>query len=100
MYRITRGDVMPGVQQVIMIFALFLILAGSAFAQPQEDIAEESMNPLSTVISIPFENNTLFDLGPSNSTANILTVKPIFPVSVGKWNLINRMLMPIIYTEG
>ncbi|MEA3301695.1 MAG: neuromedin U [Pseudomonadota bacterium] len=91
---------MSEVQQIITIIALFLILAGSASAQSQEDIAEESMNPLSTVISIPFENNTLFDLGPSNSTANMLTVKPIFPVSVGNWNLINRLLMPIIYTEG
>ena len=92
---------MSGLQQTVLIFAFLLILAFSVSAQSQEDIAEESMNPLSTVIAIPFENNTLFDLGPSDSTANILTVKPVIPVSVGdNWNLINRILMPIIYTEG
>ena len=58
------------------------------------------MNPLSTVISLPFEINTLFNLGPSNSTANILNIKPIFPVNMGDWNLINRLILPIAYAEG
>jgi len=58
------------------------------------------MNPLSTVISVPFENNTLFGTGPSKSTINVLNVKPIFPVSMGKFNLINRLTLPVIYTEG
>jgi hypothetical protein len=64
------------------------------------DLTEESMNPLSTVISLPFENNTLFNLGPSNSTANVLNIKPIFPVNMGDWNLINRVIVPIAYAEG
>lgn len=58
------------------------------------------MNPLGTVISLPFENNTLFNLGPSNSTANVLNIKPIFPVGVGNWNLINRLIVPVFYAQG
>jgi hypothetical protein len=64
------------------------------------DLAEDSMNPLGTVISLPFENNTLFNLGPSNSTANVLNIKPIFPVDVGNWNLINRVIVPVVYAQG
>jgi hypothetical protein len=64
------------------------------------DLAEESMNPLSTVISLPFENNTLFNIGPSNSTANVLNIKPIFPVDLGESSLINRFVIPLAYSEG
>ena len=58
------------------------------------------MNPLSTVISVPFENNTLFGTGPAKSTVNVLNIKPIFPVNMGNWNLINRITVPIVYTQG
>ena len=76
------------------------LAVGSVCAQAERDMTEESMNPLSTVISIPFENNTLFKLGPSDSTANVLNIKPIFPVKMGNLNLINRVTAPIVYTEG
>ena len=76
------------------------LAVGSACALAERDMTEESMNPLSTVISIPFENNTLFKLGPSDSTANVLNIKPIFPVKMGNLNLINRVTAPIVYTEG
>ena len=75
-------------------------MAVSVYAEPKSDITEESMNPLSTVISVPFENNTLFNLGPSNSTANVLNIKPIFPTNFDNWNLINRVIVPIVYTQG
>lgn len=88
------------IDHVLLISALYLLIAGSAYAGSKENLAEESMNPLSTVISVPFENNTLFGTGPAKSTVNILNVKPIFPVNIGKWNLINRLTIPILYTEG
>ena len=91
---------MPRLHQFVTIFSLVYMMVGSAFAQAEGDMTEESMNPLSTVISLPFENNTLFNIGPSESTANVLNFKPIFPVSMGNLNLINRVIVPIVYTEG
>jgi hypothetical protein len=91
---------MPRLHQFVTIFSFVYMMVGSVFAQAEGDMAEESMNPLSTVISVPFENNTLFNVGPSESTVNILNVKPIFPVNLGDWNLINRVTLPITYTEG
>ena len=86
--------------QVLMIFISSWFIAGSVYAESKKGLAEESMNPLSTVISVPFENNTLFGTGPSKSTVNVLNIKPIFPVNMGKWNLINRVTIPIVYTQG
>lgn len=75
-------------------------LGGSILAYAQENVADESMNPLSTVVSVPIENNTLFNIGPNQSTLNVLNVKPVIPVKLGKWNLINRVVAPLIYTQG
>ena len=83
-----------------ILFILCALTSGPAYAEPKADLSDESMNPLSTVISIPFENNTYFNVGPSESTVNVLNVKPVFPVNLGDWNLINRLTIPITYTEG
>lgn len=87
-------------QQFMILIPLFWVTAVFVQTDALADTTEESMNPLSTVISLPFENNTLFNIGPSESTANVLNVKPIFPVSMGDWNLINRLIVPIVYAEG
>lgn len=85
----------------LLFFTWSTFGSGSASAESSEgSLTEESMNPLSTVISIPFENNTLFKIGPSESTASVLNIKPVFPVSLGEWNLINRIVVPLVYTEG
>jgi len=87
-------------QHFMILFPLFWVTAVFVQTDALADTTEESMNPLSTVISLPFENNTLFNIGPSESTANVLNVKPIFPVSMSDWNLINRLIVPIVYAEG
>jgi hypothetical protein len=89
---------MRTLKSLIAFTMISALLVGSTNAQSQEDLASESMNPLSTVISVPFENNTLFNVGPSQSTVNVLNVKPIFPVNIGNWNLINRIVAPLVYT--
>lgn len=84
----------------------FLAIAAAALttsavaAWAQSDLAKESQNPLSTVVSVPFENNTYFGIGPSDATANILNVKPVYPVGFDGWNLINRFIVPVMYSEG
>ena len=79
------------VTTTLTVFVACWFMAGSVYAEAEADLAEESMNPLSTVIALPFENNTLFNVGPAESTVNSLNVKPIFPVDFGNWNLINRV---------
>jgi len=57
-------------------------------------------NPLGHVKALYFENSTSFGLGPGEATANILNIKPIWPVSYGNWNFVNRVVLPVIYLEG
>lgn len=89
-----------GVKQLVQIATLLIIAGASTYAYSQENLTSESMNPLSTVTSVPFENNTLFNVGPAQSTVNVLNVKPVIPVNLGNWNLINRLVVPLIYTQG
>jgi len=65
-----------------------------------DDLAKQSQNPLGTVISMPFENNFYTNIGPSDATAYALNLKPVYPVKVGSWNLINRFILPAIYSQG
>ena len=55
-------------------------------------------NPVASLISVPLQNNTNFDIGPNNRTQNILNIQPVIPVRVSKnWNLILRIITPVIY---
>jgi hypothetical protein len=61
-------------------------------------LAKAVQNPVASLISVPLQNNTNFDIGPNNRTQNILNIQPVIPVRVSEnWNLIMRVITPIIY---
>jgi len=62
------------------------------------DLRAATQNPISSLISLPFKFT--FDDGAPNGDANILSINPVVPVSVGKWNLVNRALIPIVRAPG
>ena len=84
--------------KVITCFFLLAMSNQTVFAE--EELAKQSQNPLGTIISAPFENSFIFGIGPSDATAYMLNMKPVYPVNFGEWNLINRFIVPVIYTEG
>jgi len=84
--------------RVITCFFLLITSGQTVFAE--EELAKQSQNPLGTIISAPFENNFNFGIGPSDATAYVLNMKPVYPVNLGDWNLINRFILPVIYSEG
>ncbi len=63
------------------------------------DLAAQSQNPLGTMISLPFQNNTSFGVGPNDAVTNSFNIQPIYPVTVGSINLINRFILPIKYGD-
>lgn len=76
-------------------------LAQASAADEAEDLAKKSQNPVADVISLPFENNLFFDVGPSEELANVLNIKPVIPTPLGdRLNLINRFIVPVIWLEG
>src|SRR5262245_41939181 len=76
--------------------------AGGAGAEESEDAQTEELakavqNPVANLISVPFQNNFNFGIGPRDVTQWVLNVQPVIPISINKdWNLITRTIMPII----
>ncbi len=66
--------------------------------QPAEmDLAKKAQNPISNMISLPFQNNINTGIGPNNETQNILNIQPVLPFSLNDdWNVITRTILPVI----
>jgi hypothetical protein len=53
------------------------------------------------MISLPFQNNTKFGIGPGDDTQNILNIQPVWPFSVNEnWNFITRTIVPVVSQPG
>ncbi len=62
-----------------------------------EELAKAAQNPVANLISIPFQNNFNFDIGPNHVTQYVLNFQPVIPISLSKdWNLITRTILPTI----
>jgi len=83
---------------VAMLVALVLIAASAwAAEQSSEELAKAAQNPIANMISVPFQNDTNFNVGPEKRTQNILNIQPVVPIRLGPdWNLITRTIMPVI----
>jgi hypothetical protein len=69
-------------------------------AHSDEDLAKKLNNPVSDLISVPFQNNIDFGLGPNDAIRYTLNVQPVIPISISKdWHLISRTIVPVIYQE-
>lgn len=82
--------------------AATLLAAVSAHAEmSSEDLAKLAQNPVGNLISLPFQNNTNFNVGPRNGTQNILNIQPVIPIEVdADWNVITRTILPLIWQPG
>lgn len=48
------------------------------------DLAKKSQNPVDDIVSLPFQNNTGFGIGPNDSISNVLNLQPVYPLGLGK----------------
>jgi hypothetical protein len=80
--------------------AAVLIASSAAYAQQGDDLREAAQNPIADLISVPFQNNTNFDIGHTDNIQNVLNIQPVFPTHLNDtWNLITRPILPVIYQE-
>jgi len=90
-------------QRLLLIFSLILF-AAIASAQAQEknsggdDLAAKTQNPVGAMYSLPFKFR--FDYGAENGEASFLNIQPVLPQTIGEWNLIHRIILPLIDTPG
>jgi hypothetical protein len=82
--------------------ALLTATSISAHAEMStEELAKLAQNPVGNLISVPFQNNTNFNVGPNDGTQNVLNIQPVIPIELNKdWNLITRTIMPLIWQPG
>jgi hypothetical protein len=49
-----------------------------------EELAKLAQNPVGNLVSVPFQNDTNFNVGPLSGTQNILNIQPVIPIEVNK----------------
>ena len=75
-----------------------LFLPSIAQAQDTEALAKKVQNPVASLISVPFQNNFNFGVGPDSDLQYNLNIQPVLPIKLDDdWNLISRTVLPLIY---
>ncbi len=85
----------------VLVVLASIMFGISAMAQDggasKSDLAKASQNPIGDLISVPFQYNANFGVGPGDDVQSILNIQPVYPVGVSEdWNLINRVIIPVI----
>jgi len=87
----------PAFAGMTSIFLAMLTLAPAHAQHSNDELAKAAQNPIADMISLPFQNNTNYNVGPRNQTQNILNIQPVVPFSVNRdWNVITRTIVPVI----
>ena len=62
-----------------------------------DELARAVQNPIASLISLPFQNNTGFNFGPQDKTQNIMNIQPVWPFELNEdWNVITRTILPVV----
>lgn len=96
-----RGTGRRAMSRVGLTMLLGLMLACASrpgWAEDDTDLAKKTQNPVADLISVPFQNNVNFGVGPHDDVQYILNIQPVIPFKLSEdWNLISRTIVPLIY---
>jgi len=63
-----------------------------------EALAKAAQNPVASLISVPLQNNSNFNVGPYRRTQDIFNIQPVIPKPITQnWMLITRVIQPIVW---
>ena len=79
-------------------FSFGAVTESSAEVAEADKLAKQLANPISSLISVPFQANEDFGYGPSHNGYKFsFNIQPVIPISISKdWNLILRTIFPIV----
>ena len=61
------------------------------------ELAKKLSNPVSSLISLPFQMNWDSRVGPDEDTRNTLNIQPVMPFKLNDdWYLVARLIMPVV----
>lgn len=70
-------------------------------SDPAANLAKKLANPISDLISLPFQFNYDEGFGPADAGRYTLNIQPVIPISINEdWNLISRTIVPTVYQES
>ena len=74
----------------------------AADAKAEEaELVKKTLNPVSSLVSVPIQNNWDFGIGPADAMRYTANFQPVLPFSLNQdWNLISRTILPVIYQES
>lgn len=82
-----------------MVIAGIILTPNALAEQSNVEIAKKLSNPISNMISLPFQLNYDSDIGSTDQgNKYLLNIQPVIPISMNnEWNLITRTIMPVVW---
>ena len=97
MFTFVRGNFATQVSRAAALLALMSAAISAHAELSAEDLAKIAQNPVGNLVSVPFQENAYFNVGPLDGTQNVLNIQPVIPFSISDdWNIITRTILPII----
>ncbi|MEJ1242072.1 hypothetical protein WBG78_28250 [Chryseolinea sp. T2] len=82
---------------LLLPFASVSLRAQEKPAESAQEMADKLANPVASMISLPFQNNTDWGIGAYSGSKNTLNIQPVIPIKINaKLNLITRYILPVV----
>ncbi len=94
MNRRITATIVLGIALVILSTAA-LAADKAALTHEADDLAKVAQNPLATMVTLPLQSNWNTGVGEYDRTMYNLNIQPVIPFPGEKWNVINRVIMPV-----
>jgi len=93
-----RSPSLQGALAAVAMAAAVAAAAASAQDASDEHLAKQLVNPVASLISVPFQFNWDHDIGPARDGRKFyLNVQPVIPIKINDdWNVISRTIVPIV----
>jgi hypothetical protein len=81
----------------VLAVAFAVLQAHAVYADDATEIAKQAQNPVASLISVPFQDNINFGVGPESDVQNVLEIEPVIPLKLNDdWNVITRTIIPVV----